>query len=258
MASHLKQTLTELYTGSQKSSERFRFGLIIFDLLTILIFIALAPFPQIIWVEILGFLLGGLILLDFSARLWIAEDRKATLLKVYTLADLVVIGSLLISPFITHNLAFLRVLRGLRIIHSYHLLRDLRRISPFFVRHESAVIAAVNLFVFVFFTTSLVYAFFVDKASGVTGYVDALYFTVTTLTTTGYGDITPVTIAGKLFSVLIMVVGVALFVQLARAIIQPAKVSHTCGSCGLTKHDLDAVHCKHCGALLKIKTPGMV
>ena len=56
----------------------------------------------------------------------------------------------------------------------------------------------MNLFVFVFFTTSVVFAFFSNEVDGYEAYVDALYFTVATLTTTGYGDITPTTRWGKL------------------------------------------------------------
>jgi voltage-gated potassium channel len=63
--------------------------------------------------------------------------------------------------------------------------------------------------------------------------------------------------AGKMFSVFVMVVGVALFVRLAQAIFQPQKVRYTCPTCGLTRHDIDAVHCKHCGEQLKILTTGV-
>lgn len=54
----------------------------------------------------------------------------------------------------------------------------------------------------------------------------------------------------------IMVVGVALFVQLARAIFQPSKIKHKCSECGLNRHETDAIHCKHCGEPLKIETEG--
>lgn len=254
----LKETLTGLYTGDHVAARRFRLGLVVFDAVTILAFILMAPLPLNPALNLFGFCVGILILLDFSARLWIAENRAELLTKVYTLADIIVILSLLIAPFAYENLAFLRILRGLRIIHSYHLLRDLRLVSSFFRLHEDAVIAAVNLFVFVFFTSSVVFALFADDKAGIEGYVDAIYFTVTTLTTTGYGDITPTTPAGKMFSVVIMVVGVALFVQLARAILMPRKVTYVCESCGLSKHERDAVHCKHCGAVVHIETDGQV
>ena len=48
--------------------------------------------------------------------------------QLYTIADILVIVSLALAPFVAQNLAFLRVLRALRLVHSYHVLRDLRRV----------------------------------------------------------------------------------------------------------------------------------
>lgn len=257
MAQTFKDHLTQLYTGSTQVARRFRYALIVFDFGTILLFIIMAPLPETPFLEALAFAIGLIILADFAARFWISTNRRALFKRVYVIADVVVIVALLISPFIAADIAFLRILRGLRIVHSYHLLNDLRRVSPFFRTHEDAFIAAVNLFVFIFFTTSLVFSLFSMSSEGFDAYVDALYFTVTTLTTTGYGDITPTRPGTKLLSVLIMVVGVALFVQLARAIFKPAKIRSVCAQCGLSRHDPDAVHCKHCGAVVNIETDGM-
>ena len=135
-------------------------------------------------------------------------------------------------------------------------MHDLRRDSEFFRTHEDAVIAAVNLLVFIFATSTAVLVFYIPEDSQ-TPYIDALYFTMATLTTTGFGDITLNSPGGKLFSVFIMVVGVALFVRLAQAIFMPQKVRHKCPNCGLFRHDPDAVHCKHCGETLRIKTGGV-
>ena len=245
-----------LYTGRSQGARRFRYGLVVFDALTIAYFIATAALPSTPAITALNTLLGVIILSDLAARFWISENLRRELTRVYTLADLAVVVSLLLAPLVTENLAFLRVLRGLRLLHAYHLLRDLRRESAFFRRHEDAVLAAVNLFVFIFVTTSLVFVLAFDESAGVAGYVDALYFTVATLTTTGFGDITMTTPSGKLLSVFIMVVGVALFVQLARAIFQPSKVKYKCPECGLNRHEPDAIHCKHCGEPLKIETEG--
>ncbi|NOE33164.1 MULTISPECIES: ion channel [unclassified Ruegeria] len=251
----MKQTLKYLYIGHDPISVWFRYGLILFDIVSIIFFVATAHFPQGSGVTVASLLIGFVIFLDFSARLWIAKDRWKLLRQIYTLADIVVIVSLVLDPFLTGNLAFLRILRALRLIHSYHLLRDLRRDSNFFRTHEDAVIAAINLMVFVFATSTAVLVFFIP-ADSQTPYIDALYFTMATLTTTGFGDITLPTPGGKLFSVFIMVVGVALFVRLAQAIFMPQKVRHKCPSCGLFRHDPDAVHCKHCGGTLRIETGG--
>jgi len=251
-----RRTVRLLYTGQSQRARRFRYGLITFDAITIVYFIATAAFPPTAVILALNTLLGVLILLDLAARFWISENLRREITRIYTLADLVVIASLFLAPLLDENLAFLRVLRGLRLIHAYHLLRDLRRESLFFRRHEDAILAAVNLFVFIFVTTSLVFVLAFDDQAGAAGYIDALYFTVATLTTTGFGDITMTTPAGKLLSVFIMVVGVALFVQLARAIFQPSKIKYKCPECGLNRHEPDAIHCKHCGETLKIETEG--
>lgn len=251
-----RRTVRLLYTGQSQRARQFRYGLIVFDAVTIVYFIATAALPATPVMTALNTGLGLLILLDLAARFWISDNLRRELTRIYTLADLVVVLSLLLAPLISENFAFLRVLRGLRLIHAYHLLRDLRRESLFFRRHEDAILAAVNLFVFIFVTTSLVFVIAFDQSAGIAGYVDALYFTVATLTTTGFGDITMTTTGGKLLSVFIMVVGVALFVQLARAIFQPSKIKHKCPECGLNRHETDAVHCKHCGQTLKIETEG--
>ncbi|MCX8953134.1 ion channel [Ruegeria sp. NA] len=219
----MKQTVKYLYIGHDPVSVWFRYALILFDVATIIFFVGTAHIPHGPGLTVASQLVGVLIFLDFAARLWISKDRWRFLRQIYTVADIVVVLSLVLDPFLTGNLAFLRILRALRLIHSYHLLWDLRRDSRFFRTHEDAVIAAINLLVFVF---------------------------------TGFGDITLVTPGGKMFSVFIMVVGVALFVRLAQAIFAPQKVRHKCPNCGLYGHDPDAVHCKHCGDTLRIETGG--
>ena len=252
----LKIRIKRLYKGQEPRSVRFRYGLIAFDAVSILYFIVAAPFSASLAVHLVNAVVGLVILLDFSARLWIERNRARLFRQVHTLADLVVIVVLVLDPFLSHSLAFLRILRGLRLIHSYHLLRDLRRDSAFFRAREDAVVAGVNLTVFLFATSSLAYVMFFDRQPGLAAYVDAIYFTVATLTTTGFGDITLATPVGKLFSIFVMVFGVALFLQLARALFQPQKVRFRCPECGLLRHDPDAVHCKHCGHILNIPTPG--
>ncbi|TKZ15936.1 two pore domain potassium channel family protein [Shimia litoralis] len=253
---HLKSFLNHLYTAHTPAAVRFRYALIVFDLFTISYFIAITPFPKTDTTQTITTCISLLILFDFVARFWIAEDRKQHALRVYVWADAVVLAALFLDPITGVDLSFLRILRGLRLGHSHHLLQDLRAASSVFRRREETIVAAVNLFVFVFVTSSGVYTFFGKIGSGVSGYIDAIYFTVTTLTTTGYGDLTPTTPAGKLVSVVIMVVGVALFVHLARSIVMPLKVRLTCQACGLNRHDADAVRCKHCGEVIHIKNAG--
>lgn len=253
---NIKKTVDLLYTGRSRSAALFRYFLISFDLFTIIFFISTIPLGPNTWIFILDIVIGLLILSDFLARLWIAPDKIGMLRQIYTVADIVVILSLLLAPLISQNLVFLRVFRALRLLHSYHVLRDLRSETPFFRRNEDVILSAVNLGVFVFFTTSLVFVLQFGENPGIDSFVAALYFTVSALTTTGFGDVVLSGTVGKLLAVLIMVFGVALFLRLAQAIFRPQKVAYTCPSCGLNRHEKDAVHCKHCGETLKIETEG--
>jgi voltage-gated potassium channel len=252
----LKKIIELLYTGRSRNAALFRYGLIGFDLCTIAFFIATAPLTPTPVILTVDMALGTIILADFLARLWIAPDKKRMLRQIYTIADVIVIASLLLAPIVAQNLAFLRVLRALRLLHSYHVLRDLRREAPFFRRNEDVIVSGVNLGVFIFLVTALVFVLQFGDNPDIGSYIDALYFTVATLTTTGFGDVLLTGSGGRLLAVFIMIVGVALFLRLAQAIFRPQKVSFTCPDCGLSRHEPDAIHCKHCGQILKIETEG--
>lgn len=252
----IKTRIRLLYQGRSTRATRFRYALLIFDALSILFFLATAPLPLSPMLILADMLIATLILADFICRLWLAENRLRHLCQIFVWVDLVVIASLLAVPFMGQGWAALRLLRALRLLHSYHLLRDLRRDVRIFRLHEDAIVAAVNLLVFIFTMTALVLLLRGGKEPGLETYVDALYFTVTTLTTTGFGDIIMTSGEGRLLAVGIMVVGVGLFLGLVRAIFMPSKVRYKCEGCGLLKHDPDAIHCKHCGRELQIETEG--
>ena len=90
--------------------------------------------------------------------------------------------------------------------------------------------------------TGFVHSTFAARSPDINSYFDSLYFTVSSLTTTGYGDITLPGPWGRLLSIIIMVVGISLFVRLAQVILRPNKIVHPCSDCGLRRHDPDAVH----------------
>ena len=46
------------------------------------------------------------------------------------------------------------------------------------------------------------------------------------------------------------------FLRLVQTIFRPQKAHVRCNTCGLTRHELDAVHCKHCGDVINIETEG--
>lgn len=253
----MKDYLRGLFEGESRTAIRFRYALLIFDILTISFLVFTSFLPRGDLVEALDIVIGLVILLEVAARIWISRDRWRDLMHPYGLADIIVIVSLL-APLVGEGLAFLRVTRVFRIFRSYQTLRRLRRDFAFFRSREQTITAAINLAIFIFVMTALVYETQHRVNANISNYVDALYFTVTTLTTTGYGDITLTGTSGRLMAVIIMICGISLFLRLVQVMIRPLKVDHKCPSCGLKRHDNDAVHCKACGNILNIEDDGAV
>ena len=249
------QWLRELYEEDTPRGIRFRYGLLLLDLAIILFLIGSSFFPPTDVTELLDLAFGLVILADFSSRMVISQSRLRELTRLSGIADILVIASLL-APIVGESLAFLRVARSFRLLRSYQLINRLRRDFPFFNRHQDIVFGTFNLGIFIFIMTALVYETQAHTNPAITNYADALYFTVTTLTTTGFGDITLPGTSGRLLSVAIMIFGVSLFIRLIQVVFRPAKLHVECPHCGLSRHDSDAVHCKHCGMIVKIPHEG--
>ncbi len=254
-SARLRTQLTALYYGDTRAAQRFRVALLVLDLALIAYFLVTATIEIVpIW-HIADYVIGLLLVADLAARTMIANRPIRFLYTFTAITDLVVIASLFASAFVD-NLGFLRVVRMLRLLRSYHVVKDLRRYSNWFLRNEEVIQSALNLTVFVFVVTAIVFVLEDERNPQIHTYFDALYFTVATLTTTGFGDITLSDTAGRILAVLIMVFGVGLFLRLAQTIFRPSKVQYPCPHCGLNRHDPDAVHCKHCGETLNIPTEG--
>lgn len=251
----MRKTIKGLYEGFTPAAQRFRYGLLVFDLATIAFVIVTSFFVHTTAVEIADMVLGLIIFADFAVRVWIEPRRGAFFLRPATWADIVAMISFL-APIAGEGLGFLRILRTLRLLHTYQLLYRLRADFGFFRRHEDVVLAGVNLMVFLFVMTGLIYALQHEINPEISNYADALYFTATTLTTTGFGDITLIGTSGRMLSVAVMIFGVTLFLRLVQVIFRPSKVRYECPKCGLRLHDADAVHCKHCGEIIHIATEG--
>jgi voltage-gated potassium channel len=246
-----------LYEGDTLEAHRFRYGLLVFDIATTVFIVASSFLPHSPLVQGIDIVLGLIVLADFSARLAISPTPWKDLVHPTTLADVAAIVSFL-APIVGEGIGFLRILRTVRLLHTYQLLARLRADSLFFRRNEELIIASVNLAVFIFIMTGFVYETQHRANDKINNYVDALYFTMAALTTTGFGDITLTGTLGHLISVVIMIFGVTLFLRLVQVLLRPNKVKHPCPVCALQRHDRDAVHCKACGTILNIPDEGVV
>ncbi|MBB5660300.1 potassium channel family protein [Brevundimonas halotolerans] len=242
----IRARLRALYHGSSRQAVRFRFTVLIIDIVIIGFFIAAPILKGEGWIfYALDYVIAALLAADLLARALAWTDLRSWLKRPVVWADLFILATLLFPAWL-FNFGFLRVIRLWTLINSDFFWRTVgRKYDDTHV--EDVVKALAALVTFIFVATGFVYTAFVGTHEGLTGYVDALYFTVTSLTTTGYGDILLPGAWGRIISIVIMLTGVTLFVRLGQTLLRPPKIHFPCPSCGLQRHDPDAVHCKACG-----------
>lgn len=247
----VRATLRSLYHGMSPTAVRFRLGVIVVDLAIIAFFVA-APVIRdnghVFYV--IDYAIAAVLIVDLLARGMAWPNLKSWLKRPIVWVDLFILATLLFPAWLD-NFGFLRVLRLWTLVDSEFFWRTIGQKYDD-TRVEEVTKAAVRLITFIFVITGFVYTSFIGRYEGIGGWVDALYFTVTTLTTTGYGDISLPGVWGRLLSIFVMLFGVSLFIRLMQLLVRPHKVNFQCPACGLLRHDPDAVHCKACGELLNI------
>ena len=246
--------LDDLYNGFGRTPRLFRIGLLGFDIFSLVFFAATSTVRHELWVVAIDVVIAGVIVADLLARYIIAVDLRSWLRSFENWTDIVVVLSLLAAAFY-ENLLFLRAVRLLR---SYRVLAELRSSFALIRRNYDQIKAVLNLAIFMFVMSSIVFVLQEGANEKINSYMDALYFTISTLSTTGFGDIVLVGTSGKLLSIVIMLVGISLFLRMLQTIFRPAKVRFKCPDCGLLRHDFDASHCKACGRVLAIEDEGSV
>ena len=178
-----------------------------------------------------------------------------------------VVDLLAILPFylsmIVPGAHFLDVIKILRVLRIFRVLKMAQYVGEADLL-KNALIASrrkIGIFFMVVLTIvtiigSLMYV--IEGADhGFTSIPKSVYWAIVTLTTVGYGDISPQTNLGQSLSAFIMVVGYSI-IAVPTGIITAAigaatvreKYAQKCPSCGLRQHDTDARYCKHCGDAL--------
>lgn len=251
----IRARLRYLYHGSSPLAVRFRLTVIVLDFLIIAFFLGAPILREAGWAfYVVDYVVAAILAADLAARAYAHTDLKDWLKKPATWVDLFILATLLFPAWL-YNFGFLRLMRLWTLLHSDFFWRTVGHKYDD-TRVEEVTKALASLVTFIFVVTGFVYATFRGSHPGISGYLDALYFTVATLTTTGFGDITLPGNWGRVLSIVVMLTGITLFLRLAQTIFRPHKVRFPCPACGLQKHDPDAVHCKACGELICIPDEG--
>ena len=199
--------------------------------------------------------------LEYAMRVWLTSRTLRYVTSFYGIVDLLAILPVYLSFFIvnTQLLSVIRALRLLRVIRVLKLGRYLAEAD--FIRGAlKASAAKIQIFIFSVLTIVLIMGtlmFVVEgPESGFTSIPVSMYWAIVTLTTVGFGDITPLTPLGQLIASLIMLMGYAIIavptgivtseMAARKRAIHYKNLKH-CTHCGFAEIEPSDKYCRRCG-----------
>ena len=243
----IKKPLRRVFYGRTVGTTFVNDILLVVNLAAIFLSITSLLIPTGISFQYIEFGFGIFFSIEYLLRLWVSRHKRAFVFRLVNVLDVLLNISLLTTLF-APNLAFLRILRTLQILRAYKFYgKRFDHHNEFIYRNFEIVTASINVVVFLFIMSTVVYIQQKPINENIDSYLDALYFTIATVTTTGFGDITVVGTGGKLLSIIIMILGVTLFFRLIKSLFVPRQLYTICQGCGHDHHTLDAHYCNQCG-----------
>ncbi len=253
-----------IYFSDTPAGKLFDILLLIFILIsTILIMLETVPVLNAKYHTIfysLEFLITILFTLEYILRIVCVKDREEYIFSPLGFLDLLSILPFYIGLFFpaVHYFIILRMLRMLRIFRIFNLA-DYMHDGQFILsalRHSSRKIYIFLLFlcIFIVIIGSIMYVV-EDGKNGFTSIPQSIYWAVVTITTVGYGDISPVTPIGKVLSIVVMLCGYSIIavptgIVTSELRYQGKRFKESCERCGNEEIDPDARFCKKCGEKL--------
>lgn len=199
--------------------------------------------------------------IEYGLRLWLSKRKLGYIFSFYGLVDLLAIIPTYLSIFFinTQFLVVIRSLRLLRVIRVLKLgryLKDAEFLSDALRASRNKIQIFIASMITIVLIAGTVMYIVEGPESGFTSIPMAMYWAIVTLTTVGFGDITPLTPIGKLMASIIMLMGygiIAVPTGIVTSEMTQAKsrrklaTARLCRKCEQLVMDKEAYFCKYCG-----------
>lgn len=212
---------------------------------------------------VLEYVLSILFAIEYVLRVYCSPVKREYVLSFFGIIDFMATVPQLLSIFFP-PLRYLALMRTFRLFRIFRVLKLFAFLNEGYLLLESIRKSLNKILVYFMFVVVLVcilgtIMYIVESGtpnSGFTSIPTSIYWAIVTLTTVGYGDITPLTALGKFLSGIIMILGYTI-IAVPTGIVSATMIDTTkkkgkdgrCPRCN-EKTDLNANYCKHCGERL--------
>lgn len=200
---------------------------------------------------------------EYLLRLWTVRKKLRYVFSFFGVVDLLSILPSYLELFLTGSGHFM-VIRVLRLLRMFRILKMAHHTGQanILINALRSSRGKISVFLFGVFTIVCIQGTLIyliesgQEGTGFTSIPQSIYWSIVTITTVGYGDITPVTVLGKFLASLIMLTGFAIIAvptgivtaELQRQELEAVRLDgRKCRECGELGHEPPACYCKMCG-----------
>ncbi len=265
----LKETLYRVIFGTDTPAGK-NFDLFLIFAILVSVFTLMADSVtgySVIYYEVIRYIewtLTVLFTIEYIVRIYCSPNPRRYLTSFYGFIDLISILPSYLSLFVpgANFLLVIRIMRFLRIFRVLKLVRYSTEASTLgrsmYHARRKVLIFFLSVLVMTTIFGSLMYIV-EGPENGFSSIPKSIYWTIVTITTVGYGDITPQTPLGQFIAALTMLMGYSILAvptgiftaELAQEL-QRERMNVVCPNCSKVGHDHDADYCRSCGGLLNL------
>lgn len=260
---HLYEVIFGTETVAGRRFDLFLIGAILLSILTaILDSVESLSRPYHLYFFTLEWIFTILFTIEYLSRIYCSPKPGSYARSFFGIIDLLAILPSYIALIVSGS-SFLMVIRLLRVLRIFRILKLMRYLRDANVLWRSMLSSRRKIFVF--FCSVLVLATLFGSLmyvvegpeGGFTSIPKGIYWAIVTITTVGYGDVTPHTVIGQMLAALVMVTGYSIIAVPTGIItaeltdeLRRDRSRKFCANCDRSGHENDAQHCKFCGAEL--------